>query len=167
MIALLRAWPEAVLTMRGPLQPKAGSLLQAKAADLLRSGRLQVCDEYIEESQITRFLAGFDMGLCFYDLDERIRNDFNYVSSPSGKMFNYFAAGIPVLASAHVGLSPVSEFGAGVQSSSLDAQDLVAYGGIIMREHARFRAGALRAAVHFDFDSASAAFIDGMLGSSV
>lgn len=152
MLALARAWPQVRLTLHGPVSASYESSILSGNQDLVASGRLELSKAFLADDRIPAFLAGFDIGICLYDLSGRQRHDFNYLSSPSGKMFNYFAAGLPVLASPVTGLSPVSEFEAGIQARSNEATDLVAAARQIAARYGSYREGARRAAVAFDFE---------------
>lgn len=156
MIALLKAWEKSTLTLQGPMPESTKRLLQECAGDELASGRLIYSDAFIEDSDIVPFLSEFDIGLCFYSLSGKQSRDFNYISSPSGKMFNYFAAGLPVLSSNHPGLNPVSEFNAGIQATSLDTDTLIHDARKILDNYQMFSAGALSAANAYDFTDAIA-----------
>lgn len=164
MLALLRAWPEASLTLRGPAPEATRTLLASTCGDLLQSGRLSLDTRYLEEEELGAYLSSFDIGLCLYDLTGSLRRDFNYLSAPSGKMFNYFAAGLPVLGSAIEGLSPVAGHDAGRLVDGNDTETLLAAGREIMAGHAGFRAGALRAAEAFDFQASAARWVDVLRG---
>lgn len=154
MIALLKAWKTSTLTLQGPMPEPSIRLLQESAGDELASGRLIYSDAFIEDSDVIPFLSEFDIGLCFYSLSGRQSRDFNYISSPSGKMFNYFAAGLPVLSSNHPGLNPVSDFNAGIQAKSLDVDTLIRDAKKILDNYQMFSAGALSAANANDFSNA-------------
>jgi hypothetical protein len=156
MIALLKAWETSTLTLQGPMPESSIRLLHENAADELASGRLIYSDAFIEDIDVVPFLSKFDIGLCFYSLSGRQSQDFNYISSPSGKMFNYFAAGLPVLSSNHLGLNPVSEFNAGIQAKSLDADTLIHDAKKILDNYQIFSAGALSAANANNFTNAVA-----------
>jgi len=154
MLELLRAWPEASLTLQG-IQTRQGlDLMHGRYQDLLDANRLIIGKDYVPEEAITTFLSGFDIGLCFYELGKH-QADFNYQSSPAGKMFNYFAAGLPVIASDLIGLRPVSLHHAGIQVQSHDARTLLAAGHAIMANYATYSEGASRAAIHYDFQSSA------------
>ena len=160
MLALLRAWPEAQLTLQGNFPAASERFIKEHAADLVTSGRLLLPKGYIAEQDLNSFLGKHDIGVCLYDLKGRQQRNFNYVSSPAGKMFNYFAAGIPVLASAHIGLAPVSEHQAGLQVAELCANTLAEAGKTIAANLEHYRAGARRAALAYDFHSATESFLD-------
>ncbi len=159
MLDLLRAWPEASLTLRGFFPNACLAKIQRDYRDLFADGRLSLTDDYLEEADIPPFLSGFDLGLCLYEPPRRGKLDFNYRSAPAGKMFNYFAAGLPVLASDLPGLRPVADFGAGIQARSNQVGDLLVAGQALCANHAQYREGALRAARHFDFSAAGGAFV--------
>lgn len=150
MLELLKAWPEASLTLQGIQTRQGMELIHGRYRDLLDAGRLTIGNDYVPEEAITAFLAGFDIGLCFYELGKH-QSDFNYQSSPAGKMFNYFAAGLPVIASDLIGLRPVSLHRAGIQVPSHDARTLLEAGHAIVADYAAYSEGASRAAIHYDF----------------
>ncbi len=154
MIDFLRAWGTATLRLQGPMPESSRKLLKENAGDLISSGRLTYSEDILEDSEVVTFLSKFDIGLCFYSLSGIQSHDFNYISSPSGKMFNYFAAGLPVLSSNHPGLKPVSEFNAGIQANSLDADKLIHDAKMILDDYQMFSSGALSAAVAYDFTNA-------------
>ena len=164
MLDLLRIWQEATLTLQGITNATISRLIRDSYGDLLESGRLVIESRYLNDDEILGFLAGFDIGLCLYESPPRQRMDFNYESSPAGKMFNYFAAGLPVLASRHIGLQPVSAFSAGIQAPDNLAPTLLEAGRGLCRDYGRYRLGAIRAAQSFDFSRAAGLFVD-FLGS--
>jgi glycosyltransferase involved in cell wall biosynthesis len=164
MLEMLRAWPEASLVLRGPAPEATRSLIASTCGDLLQSGRLTLDTGYLNDDELGSFLATFDIGLCLYDLSGSLRRDFNYMSAPSGKMFNYFAAGLPVLGSNIQGLSPVVRHDAGLLVEGNEAAALVEAGRRIMTRHAGFQAGALRAAEAFDFHASATLLADVLRG---
>lgn len=166
MLGMLQQWPGASLTLRGPLPPASRHMLERAAGDLVTTGRLVVDQTYLEEIDVTGYLAQFDIGLCLYEPPEGKSLDLNYRTSPSGKMFNYFAAGLPVLASGEPGLSPVTAFNAGLQVDDLSPATLATAGRAIIGGHDRFREGATRAATHFDFGRSVRPFVDAVIAGS-
>jgi hypothetical protein len=152
MLGLARAWPQARLTLHGPISGGYESRILEENGDLFASGRVELSKAYLPEDRIPHFLAGFDLGVCLYELSGPQGRDFNYLSSPSGKMFNYFAADLPVLASPVPGLSPVSEFEAGIQAKSNETEDLLAAARQITGQYRACCEGARRAALAFDFE---------------
>ena len=165
MLDLLHAWPEASLTLRGIVPDACMASIRERAGDLLDAGRLRVESGYLRDEDIPRFLTDYDIGLCLYEPTRGDRLDFNYESAPAGKMFNYFAAGLPVLASDLLGLRPVTEYRAGIQARSNAPADLLDAGQALCADHPSYREGALRAARAFDFAASAGAFA-GFLASA-
>lgn len=159
MLNLARAWPQATLTLLGLRNAAGMELVRTRNGDLIESGRVVVYEEYVPEAALATFLANFDVGLCLYELGRR-RRDFNYLSSPAGKMFNYFSAGLPVVASNLPGLNPVSLHHAGLQVDSHEAETLIGACRTILDDYTHYSMGASQAAMHYDFRSAAAPLAD-------
>ena len=157
MLNLVRAWPQATLTLIGLQNPSGVAFIRSHAKDLINAGRVVLKQEYVPESLLPDFLSGFDIGLCFYEIDSSHR-DFNYISSPAGKMFNYFSAGIPVVASKLVGLNPVSLHNAGIQVESHDAEIVKNACHQVLTNYEYYSRGACEAAVYYDFRRAVTPF---------
>ncbi|EIL91052.1 hypothetical protein [Rhodanobacter spathiphylli] len=153
MLNLARAWPQATLTLLGLRNAAGMELVRAHNGDLIESGRVVVYEDYVPEAALPTFLGDFDIGLCLYELGRR-RHDFNYLSSPAGKMFNYFSAGLPVVASNLAGLSPVSLHQAGIQVDSHGVEALIGACRTILDDYTHYSMGASHAAMHYDFRSA-------------
>lgn len=151
MLELLRGWPEASLTIQGIVPDESIELIHRDYADLLPDGRVRIAQGYLPEGEIPGFLSGFDVGMCLYDLRGRASKDFNYISCPSGKMFNYFAAGLPVVASNLIGLNPVTRNQSGIQSDSNSVDDLRRAISDICADYPQYCENARRAALTYDF----------------
>ena len=142
---------DVTLTLKGPVTPEYQSELEAIYHRFVVSGRLFFDSVYIPQDEVIPWLEGFDLGLCFYDQGEILRNDPNIISAPSGKMFNYLAAGLPTIGSKLSGLRTISDFGAGIL---LDGQDPKAIGEAAMQirfEYHKFTRGCKQAAIENDF----------------
>lgn len=156
MLGLVRAWPQSSLTLLGLAGASGLDFIRRNADDLIASGRLRLVEEYVPDEAIPAFLERFDIGLCLYELGaSRVSRNFNYESSPAGKMFNYFSAGLPVVASDMIGLNPVSLHGAGVQVTHHRPDALRAACELILRDYGRFATCAYEAALHYDFRRAA------------
>jgi len=69
MLDLLRAWPEASLSLQA-MDPRGSGLLASireRYGDLLDTGRLNILDAYLRDEDIAPFLSKFDIGLCLYE----------------------------------------------------------------------------------------------------
>lgn len=159
MLSLARAWPQASLTLLGLRNAAGMELVRTHNRDLIESGRVVLHEGYVPEAALPTFLADFDIGLCLYELGRR-RRDFNYLSSPAGKMFNYFSAGLPVVASNLAGLNPVSLHHAGIQVNSHEVEALIGACRTILDDYTRYSTGASQAAMHYDFRSAVTPLVD-------
>ena len=103
------------------------------------------------------YLESFDVGLCLYNVDN---SDFNYQSVPSGKLFNYFSVGLPVVASDLIGLRPLREYAAGVVLEGNSPGHISRAVDEICRNYASYSAGAAPAGNHFSFDRMSKTYVD-------
>ena len=72
-------------------------------------------DSYTSTKDIQKYLRDYSIGLCFYDFNyiaESSRQNMLY--GPSGKIFNYLAAGLPVIALDIPGFKIINDYAAGV-----------------------------------------------------
>jgi hypothetical protein len=106
---------------------------------------------YIEQDNVIEYLQQFDIGFCFYDYSLINRNDFNYISSPSGKMFNYFTAGLPVIGNDSIGLSPIKECQAGILVTTTVLPKIVTAIKIINRDYITFQQNAIKASIKYNY----------------
>lgn len=160
MLDLVMAWPGATLTIQGIQPERSLHLIQKHYGPLLESGVLSLNTSYLTEAELEQFLAKFDIGLCLYELDRKHKHDFNYLSSPAGKMFNYFSSGLPVIASSQIGLSPVGQHNAGIQVSNNTVAELQSAARTILTNHEYYRKGCMAAAIHYDFRTSAGRLVD-------
>lgn len=121
------------------------------------AGRITVRTQYVPQADIRSYLSGFDIGICLYNVDNA---DFNYQSVPSGKLFNYFSVGLPVVASNLLGLQPVRDFRAGVVVESNSRADIARAVEQICADYASFSRGAAEAGNHFSFDRMARPYVE-------
>jgi glycosyltransferase involved in cell wall biosynthesis len=133
--------------------------LQKKYASLLSTDRLVLDDSYLKQGEVVEYLRQFDAGFCFYKFNLIRRRDFNYISCPSGKMFNYFAAGLPVIGTDILGLKPVKEFGAGILIKDLASEDIIEAVEHVRENHPAMHVNCIAAAKHYDFHKRSKGFV--------
>jgi glycosyltransferase involved in cell wall biosynthesis len=139
------------LTLKGPITNEYRLELEKAYHSFVSSGRLIFNSDYIPQDEVITWLQAFDLGLCFYDEGEINRNDPNIITAPSGKLFNYLAAGLPVVGSKLSGLRIVSEFGAGIL---LENQNPKAIGNAVKQirlSHLKFKQQSKQAALQNDF----------------
>jgi glycosyltransferase involved in cell wall biosynthesis len=117
--------------------------------------KLVILDEsYEQQDKIIGYLSNFSIGICFYDFNLISKNDFNYLSCPSGKLFNYFAAGTPVIGTDILGLKPVRDYRAGVLLKDLAVESIQQAIEDIRKNFAKYRKNAFSAANAYDFRKA-------------
>ncbi len=161
LLDFLRAHPHHHLTLKGGVLPEVRAEIERDYAALFSSGALRIDTSYVASEDFTAYLSGFRIGVCFYAWD-LIRSNFNYFTGPSGKLYAYFAAGVPVIAPDIEGMSAVREFGAGVLIKDYDPKTIESAIQAIEADYDRCVAGCLEAAKHFSFDRMSATFVNAL-----
>lgn len=121
-----------------------------KYKKLIDEKQLILDDSYIEQEAVIDYIRDFDIGFCFYD-KQQIEKSFNLASSPSGKMFNYFATGIPVIANDTVGFNPIKQFNAGILLKDINTQTIIEAIGKIRENYSVFRENSINAGVEFNY----------------
>lgn len=119
--------------------------------------RIRVRTEYVEQVDMRGYLDSFDIGMCLYNVDS---DDFNYQSVPSGKLFNYFSVGLPVVASDLIGLRAVCDFDAGVVIDSNATGALQQAVDRICTDYVALSSGAARAGNHFSFRRMAGPYVE-------
>jgi glycosyltransferase involved in cell wall biosynthesis len=156
----LGRYPEFRMTIQGDISEDLRRTLEGEYPALLSGGRVILQNAYLEGRELIEAISRFAIGFCFYNFDEPEIDNFNYRSAPSGKLFTYYAAGVPVITSDIPGLASVRDFETGVMIPDLTPETIRRAVEIIRPQHARLRANCFRAAEHFSFDKAIAPFTD-------
>lgn len=151
--ALSQLEPCYSLTLKGHIFEKYENELLQKYQKLFESNRLILDKKYIADEEIAGYISGFACGFCLYNPDEQGAYSFNYESSPSGKLFHYYNAGIPVIASDILGLNSAKEFGCGVSVAHSTPEYIKNAIVQIEENHQQFSENARKAAQHYDFDA--------------
>ena len=151
------------LTLSGRIPEAISRKIKTTYSNLLKENRLILQDSYIPQREVVNYLSKFDIGFCFYDFEMIKKNDFNYISSPSGKLFNYFAAGIPVVANNIIGLKPAKDFDAGILLDKISPETIKSAVKLIEKNYLHHHRSALKAAENFDFHSNIQPFITEIL----
>lgn len=91
-------YPKSTLTLIGALPLNTKEVLEGDYHFLVTEKRLIIDENYYDESDLPKLLSNFDIGFCFYDYQRYpVVRKFNYMTAPSGKLYQYFNAGIPVI----------------------------------------------------------------------
>jgi len=146
--------PEYVMTVKGIIPDDVKQKIQNQYQYLLNQGRLILDESYVEREKFSEYLSQFDMGFCFYDLDPTSSSYFHYLTAPSGKLFNYYSAGVPVIGSDILGLHSVIDFEAGILVANRSVESIREAINTISADRMRFRNNCFKAAEHFSFDRA-------------
>lgn len=129
--------------------------------------RLFINSDYVCQNAVVEHLTQYDIGFVLYDLALIRSDDFNYRSSPSGKLYNYYAAGIPVIGIDIVGLQSVRECKAGILLSDITPNSLQTAIFELVRSYSEYRKNALIAGEIFEFRKAFNKIQALVLGRSV
>jgi hypothetical protein len=143
------------VTIQGMIFDHVREELQTKYETHVLNGSLVLNDDYVDRQDLARYLSRFLAGLCFYDLRfvPKGKRD-NYLTAPSGKLFNYYAAGVPVIGLNIPGLRSVRDFDAGVLLDEVTPQAIHDAVKVVRMRYFDFRRNCFRAAEHFSFDKA-------------
>jgi len=100
------------LTFKGLFDLK---LLNVNFPNIKAHDNIDFDDSYTSAKDIQKYLNNYSIGFCFYDFNyiaESSRQ--NMLHGPSGKIFNYLAAGLPVIALDIPGFKIINDYAAGV-----------------------------------------------------
>jgi hypothetical protein len=144
--------PEYHLTVKGVVPPQIQQYLKVIFPELLSEERLTIDTNYLEMDVLVEFLKAFRIGFAFYDTRFDFYDRFNYHTASAGKMFTYFASGVPVICNNLPGLRVAEEFGAGVLIEDLDAGSILRAIQKIEANYDYYAQNCLKAAAHFSFE---------------
>jgi len=157
--------PEYHLTVKGVVPLQIQQYLKVIFPELLSEERLTIDTNYLEMDALVEFLKAFRIGFAFYDTRFDFYDRFNYHTASAGKMFTYFASGVPVICNNLPGLRVAEEFGAGVLIEDLDAGSILRAIQKIEANYDYYAQNCLKAAAHFSFEESLQPFIDELLVS--
>lgn len=156
---------EYQLTVKGAVLEPVMQYVQVIFPELLRERRLVIDTDYLEMPQLLPYLRKFRIGFCFYDTRFPFYDCFNYQTAPSGKMFAYFASGVPVIGTRLPGLKPIEDFNAGVLIENLEVSTIKRAIATIEADYHAYAHNCLKAAERFSFDRSIAPFVDDLMAS--
>lgn len=164
-LEFLKQFPSYAMNVRGAMLDADKKRVEREHGDLLASRRLIIDDDYLDENAIMDYLRKFRVGFSFYNLELEQVNTFNYRSAPSGKMFKYFAAGVPVVALETIGAKPIVEFDCGVLVKDLKPASIKNAIDKIESDFEYYSGNCLKAAEHYSFDKMAKPFVEYLLNS--
>jgi glycosyltransferase involved in cell wall biosynthesis len=150
------AYKDEKLTIQGAIPPKDLARVENEYKHLLQEKRLILNRQYLENDQVVESLSHYEIGFCFYNFNVPVIRDnyFNYASAPSGKMFKYLAAGVPVVASDIIGFKFVPEFQCGILINDLSPEEINKAICKIRENYSFYVINAIKAAKFYSFDKA-------------
>jgi len=119
----IEKYNEYTLTLKGAFEKSTQIIIENKYQHLLASNRVLVNNEYLKADDFIKFISNFKIGFCFYNWD-LIKSNYNYETAPSGKLFVYLAAGVPVIASNVKAFKFLETAGAGVLVDDYEPETL-------------------------------------------
>lgn len=155
----IKACPQYKLYCKGGVEQKTKKIIDEKYADLLKNGNVVIDDRYLSSEEFVKYLSRFKTGFCFYDLD-LVKRNFNYATAPSGKLFMYLAAGVPVVACNIPAFKFIEEAGAGILIDDYTPETIRAAVQKIELDPGRYSRNCYRVFEENAFDRNAAGFID-------
>ena len=117
--------------------------------------------KYTAQQDLQEYLSQYHVGLCLYDFSRVNRKEFDHFNHlPSGKMYNYFNAGIPVIGVRCAGLNPVEKFNAGLLLDDLKPSSINKALIEINKNYDYYVNGCKKAAKHYDFNKNAQEYMD-------
>jgi O-antigen/teichoic acid export membrane protein/glycosyltransferase involved in cell wall biosynthesis len=147
------------LTLKGIKNENFFRHVNERYSSLVDSGRLMFDFNYIDQSKVIEYTSDFYLGVTGYDM-ELAKSDFNYFSSPAGKLFNYYAAGVPVIGINIVGLNSVTAFKSGVLIDEVNSASIKGAISEIESSYDTYSENCLTASKEFDFKKGFDSFIE-------
>lgn len=161
-VDFIKKYPEYRLVLKGGAERKTLKELQNKYQDLILLGRIQIDHDYLTIQEFIKYLSEFRIGFCFYSW-ELIKSSINYQTAPSGKLFMYLAAGVPVIACNIPGFKFVEEFNAGILIDDYSPETILKAINKIEENYLKYQSGCFQAAKEFSFDKTVSPFINYLL----
>jgi glycosyltransferase involved in cell wall biosynthesis len=152
----LKKYPKETLIVQGALLDPDKKRIELNYSSLITEKRLIMNTVYLENDDVVNYLSQFEMGFCLYNFDDAYlkANYFNYATAPSGKVFKYLAAGIPVICNNIIGFQFVKDMQCGELVDNLNEDEI--YQAIIKvrANYKVYTKNAAKAAATFSFDKA-------------
>lgn len=147
------------LILKIELTPPLDIFFKTECSLLIQDKRLIIDTNYIEDSNVQNYLSQYGIGISFYNTDS-VHNQFNVVSCPSGKLFNYYNSALPVITNNILGHGSVTEFNTGILIGLVSPEEIAKAVSSIQKEYNLFSKNAVNAAIYFDFKENINIYID-------
>ncbi|MEO6453453.1 MAG: hypothetical protein ABIN97_05240 [Ginsengibacter sp.] len=163
-IEFVKKYPDYKLLLKGAAEPKTLKIIKTHYYDLLEAGRVIINSDYLSVKDFIAFLSNFKIGFCFYNW-ELIKKNFNYQSAPSGKVFMYLAAGVPVIACNIPGFKFIEEYKAGVLINDYSPKSIYKAVIQIEKSYSFFQQNCYRAFEKMSFEKEAIKFKNYLLAN--
>ena len=125
ILDFLKKYEEYTLTIIGGIPSGVMAKIKNHYNHLIVSKRLIIDNKYYDTDSLARHLSAFWCGFVFYDIyNFSSMRKFNYYSAPSGKVFQYFNAGIPIIGNRLQAFSMIETNKAGVLIDNLNPSEI-------------------------------------------
>lgn len=160
-IDYIQNYKDSYLKIMGAVDPDVLEKILSLHSNLLNEKRLIIDSEYLNEYEYCLKLSEFDIGFCFYDFSNpMIKNKFdNYYHAPSGKMFKYFASGVPIIGIDIPGLSAIKDYNAGILLKDITICNINQAIDKIKQNYSMYVKNCFLAAKEYDFTKNVANYI--------
>ncbi len=138
------------LTLKGGVTQEYQNYIEHVYSNEFDNKKLIINTEYMNDNDFITFISKFKIGLCFYDWD-LIKNNFNYRSAPSGKLFMYLLAGVPVIACDIEGFQFIKENKCGVLIKDYSSKSIQEAINEIESNYLEYETNCIATAKEFDF----------------
>jgi len=159
-INFIKYFREFVLTIKGAVPEAVKKIIESEYGDLISAKNITIDKTYLASSQLIEYISRFRIGFCFYDLSFEKINTFNYITAPSGKLFAYLAAGVPVIGNNIPGLHILEETNCGVLINDITPENILSAIQKIESNYDIISANCVRVAAEFSFDKKITPFIE-------
>lgn len=156
----LKTHRNEILTVQGAVPYRDKEKIKEQFYDLLTERCLIINDSYLDNDDVVNYFSQFEIGLCFYNFDIDTVDHFNYRSAPSGKLFKYLAAGVPVICSDIIGFKFIKEFDCGILIEDISPRSISVAVKTLRADYSRYAANTITAAKHFSFDNAIKPYLE-------
>ena len=153
-------YPDTPMTLRGAVPAAERKRIHEDYPELLEQKLLIIDEGYLDNDKVVEYFSKFEIGICFYNFDVEWIRHFNYRSAPSGKLFKYLAAGVPVLAIDIIGFKFIEEMQCGVLIPDLRPETIRAGIEQLRNRYSFYESNTLAAAKHFSFDKALQPYLE-------
>jgi hypothetical protein len=156
----LKEYSNYSMTVKGAIRKDDLMRVKKEYPELIQDKRLVIDDIYSDDKEVVNYLTKFRIGFCFYNFLIKEIDTFNYHSAPSGKLFKYLAAGVPVIGIDIPGFGIIKEFNCGVLIKSLDPLTIKTAIEKIESNFDYYSFNCLRVAKEYSFDKTTRPFLE-------